>query len=141
YGTWLPGDDRGWRKRNGGGKDPRPALKTAAAKTLVEPPCTLEAWQRAIVDAVIVDHCRIRGWELYARNVRSNHVHVVVDASRKADVMRDQFKSWATRRLRENASSLGLPRRETWWTEKGDTQHLYSLGDIDAATIYLRDLQ
>ena len=87
---------------------------------------TLE--QRAIVQQTIIDHCRIRGWELHAVNVRSNHVHVVVSAEIEPKGIRNQFKAWCSRRLSEHA---GLSEtvaknagRRRWFTEGGDIEFI-----------------
>src|SRR5262247_2784418 len=78
YGTWLPGDDRGWVKRGKGFQFPDPIAKLEAQARMTEDACRLDPEQRKMVELTIADHCRIRGWELHARNCRSNHVHVVV---------------------------------------------------------------
>jgi hypothetical protein len=59
------------------------------------------------------------GWTLHAVNCRTNHVHVVVSAQRKPEDIRDQFKAWCTRKLKESQRDRGGPRREDWWTERG----------------------
>lgn len=85
YGTWLPGDERGWCKRGSRViSTPDPALHDAARSALVEEPVTLNPTQRSLVDAVIVKHCEIRQGVLHACNVRSNHIHIVVSAALSA---------------------------------------------------------
>jgi hypothetical protein len=42
---------------------------------------------------------------LHAVNCRSNHVHVVVTANRDPDEVREQFKAWCTRRLKQGAGA------------------------------------
>ncbi len=82
YGTWLPGDERGWCKRGSRVVEaPDSALQDAANHAMAEETVILTQAQRDLADAVIVKHCAIREWVLHARNVRSNHVHVVVSAA------------------------------------------------------------
>jgi len=64
--------------------------------------------ERDLVDQVIVKHCQIRGWRLHARNVRTNHVHLVVTAPGiDAKIVGEQFKAWGSRRLSEQAGLVG----------------------------------
>src|SRR5437588_11161837 len=83
YGTWLHGDERGstdrrqnifrsphipanerWQQHN------QRALKFTAVSLNVE--------QRQSVHKAIGETCTYRGWHLYAFNIRTNHVHIVV---------------------------------------------------------------
>jgi REP element-mobilizing transposase RayT len=146
YGTWLPGDQRGWVKR-GEWAAPQPAdplLEENARQLMTEDEVVLTHEQRATVDAVIVDHCRIRRWWLHARNVRTNHVHVVVTAtSVHPATVREQLKAWGSRRLSEVAGLRGGGRngRRRWWTENGDI--VFVRGEEHLAQIirYVTELQ
>ncbi len=109
YGTWLPGDQRGWTSESMGGQPPDFPLRRDAAARMKEEACWLDLEERKTVEATIADHCRVRGWELLAVNCRTNHVHVVVRADVHPDEVRTQFKSWSTRRLREFEACRGLP--------------------------------
>src|SRR5688500_9804813 len=94
YGTWLPGDERGWIKYHQGFQRPDPILETEAKARMTEDACRLDEEQRELVEATIAKHCDIRGWTLHAVNCRSNHLHVVVTADRHPDEVREQFKAW-----------------------------------------------
>ena len=95
YGTWLPGDERGWnQKGNFETLAPNPLAKDAAIAKMKEAPFLLSIEDRRIVNETIMAHCEIRAWDLHAVNVRSNHVHVVVTAvDYKPDVVASQFKA------------------------------------------------
>ena len=101
YGTWLPGDERGWIEYRHGWQLPSPARTLEADARMTEDACILDPEQRALVEKTIADHCQIRGWELHAVNCRTNHLHVVVSAHLHPDEIRKQFKAWCTRRLKE----------------------------------------
>src|SRR5437016_205422 len=81
YGTWLPGDERGWVDRRkpdvqaGSG-----GLERYAKSMLVQEMVVLSLEQRRLVGRVIRQHCRIRGWRLHALNVLRTHVHLVITA-------------------------------------------------------------
>ena len=88
---------------------------------MTEGAITLDSQQRNLVEKTIADHCAIQNWTLHAVNCRSNHVHVPVTApARTIEVPREQFKSWCTRKLKEDAKIRGLEHmRSLWWTQRG----------------------
>src|SRR5579884_2299354 len=124
YGSWLPGDERGWVKKGQGVQPPEPVRKETAGALLTESPCTLTPEQRRLVEKTMAEHCRIRGWQLHVVNCRTNHVHVVVTADRDPETVRDQFKAWCTRRLKEQQRARGVAVRTKWWTERGSERCL-----------------
>src|SRR4051794_37027956 len=104
YGTWLPGDARGWVKKNIlGVQPPDVELERQARASMVEDAVVLTLAQRLLLEKTIADHCRIRGWTLHAVNARTNHIHVVVSAERDPADVRDQFKAWCSRKLSDAA--------------------------------------
>ena len=139
YGTWLHGDKRGsidrfhnryrspymppnakWHRYN------QQQLKTA--------PLILGARQRKAIEAAIRETCKIRCWLLLAFNVRTNHVHTVVTASRKAELVRTAFKANATRQLRQD----GLwPHGFSPWARKGSKIKLWNEKSIASAIDYV----
>lgn len=145
YGTWLPGDDRGWTKWHKGEHVPQPILADWCRKQMSERPIVLSAEQREIVNRVIEEHCSKRGWILHQVNCRSNHCHVVVTApGLDGDTVRDQLKAWSTRKLKENERTQGIAedkRREHWWTRKGSVRRLDDEESLEAAILYVRDAQ
>src|SRR6516225_3917296 len=78
YGTWLPGDARGWVEYQKGWQLPDTIRELEAAAVMTEDACRLDKEQRELVAQTILDHCGRRGWVLHAVNCRSNHLHVVV---------------------------------------------------------------
>ncbi|MGE3805401.1 MAG: transposase [Gemmataceae bacterium] len=117
YGTWLPGDRRGWFERGRGAQPAAPLRAFVAALLMTDKAVLLDSEQRRLVEQTITQHCSIRNWCLHAVSCRSNHVHVVVTApNREIEIPREQFKAWCTRRLKEHT-----PRgsRQNYWTERG----------------------
>ncbi len=144
YGTFLPGDQRGWTKWHQGEKSPQPLLEQWCRDQMLEPVCFLDTSQRRIVNTSVQDHCNIRGWTLHAVNCRSNHCHVVVTAlDYDGDLVRDQFKAWCKRRLREDQKKRRLDHelREHWWSRKGSVRKLFDEKSVDAAAIYTLEAQ
>jgi len=138
YGTWLPGDERGWQRRDGGHRlPPNELLKKMAESDMQEAAFCLSQADREIVQQTIARHCEIRGWKLHAVNARSNHIHVVVTApSYKPETVRDQFKAWCTRHLKPN--HLGRIR---FWTEGASCRWINLEDDLEAAICYTKDAQ
>jgi REP element-mobilizing transposase RayT len=127
YGTWLPGDFRGWVKKNFNGvQPPNVKLEQESRARMAEDVIELTNAQRAIVERTVHDHCKIRKWYLHAVNARTNHVHVVVTADRDPDQVMNQFKAWCSRKLSDDAglttSVAQKAGRRHWFTEDGDKQ-------------------
>ena len=146
YGTWLPGDVRGWIKSGLFGiQEPNPELEQHARDMMAESEVRLTPEQRAAVEQTIRKHCQIRNWILHAVNVRSNHVHLVVTCPCDGAKARDELKLWGSRCLSDLA---GLTRpvsakagRRHWWTEKGECKAIDTPEYFENAVHYVADLQ
>jgi REP element-mobilizing transposase RayT len=145
YGTWLPGDERGWVEKPGQFRVPDAETKKAAQQLMTESALNLDVEQRRIVEDTIADHCRIRGWHLHAVNARTQHVHVVVTApGRDPEVVMDQFKAWCTRKLKDRERSRrseGEAIRQNWWTQRGNKRWLSDEESLQAAIHYVLEEQ
>ena len=145
YGTHLPGDSRGWMQWQNGDRTPQPLLAEWCCDQMLEAPIVLDPSQRATVEQAIRDHCKFRSWNLHAVNCRSNHCHVVVTAVDYAgEQVRDQFKAWATRRLKSQIDVSDNPAivlRDHWWTRKGSVRQLFDQDSIDATVRYVLESQ
>ena len=138
YGTWLPGDGRGWVEYREGWQPPDPILELEARARMAEDACILNPAQRRTVELLIAETCRIRGWVLHAVNCRSNHVHVVVSSGvHDPTKIRTDLKAWATRALK-NAYD---PDRANWWAERGSIRYLNDEVSLEAAIFYVREGQ
>ncbi len=135
YGTWLHGDERGsvdryhnrygtryiasnnpWREHN--------------EQLLNHPPVELDALRRASVATAIPDTCAKRGWSLRAINVRTNHVHIVVAANCKPEVLLSAFKANATRQMREDHCWLF---DHSPWVKHGSRRYLWTERQVERA--------
>lgn len=142
YGTWLPGDERGWTEYGHGWQLPDPARKLEAEAKMTEDACGLDREQRRVVEKQVAETCRFRSWELHCVNCRSNHVHVVVSADQDAKIVRNQLKAWCTRRLKELDAVRGRTEvRENWWAERGSQRFINDLESLEATDLYVRDGQ
>jgi hypothetical protein len=121
YGSWLPGDARGWVKRGGGLREPDADLELSVEAGMQGEPVRLDSGQREIVARTVREYCRIRDWVLHALNPRTKHVHVVVSARVQPERVLDQLKAWCSRKL--NEATVNPPTK--WWTYHGSTKYIW----------------
>lgn len=144
YGTWLPGDARGWIEYQKGFQLPDPILELECAARMTEDTCRLAPPQRERVEQQVAETCRHKGWILHAVNCRSNHVHVVLSSTAPPKVIREQLKAWCTRRLNEQQVELDIPKRQRrikWWTDRGSIRWIFNESDLADAIEYVLNQQ
>ena len=139
YGTWLHGDRRGSidRFHNRYGDPylpPNEAWKRHNRQQLKTAPLILGARQRSSVEQAIRETCKIRKWDLQAFNVRTNHVHTVVAANRRPELVLNAFKANATRQLREDRLWL---HPFSPWADKGSKRRLWNERSVANAIDYV----
>jgi REP element-mobilizing transposase RayT len=110
---------------------------------LADAPVFLTESQRDTVDRALVCACAEQPWTLHERNVRTNHVHVVVSADRDGRFVRAHLKAIASAALSDAA---GLPMadkngRRRWWTEKGNVEAVESERALTEICLYVRERQ
>jgi REP element-mobilizing transposase RayT len=149
YGTWLPGDERGFvgsvkvgdsraihnqpgtdydRKLRGLTQFAERNQKAAAVR--------LTRQQAATVANQIRSTATFRQWKIGAFAVMANHVHVVVGVPgdpAPSTLLRD-FKSFCSRELNRTE---GATKR--WWTQSGSTRKLPDESAVIAAIRYVRN--
>jgi REP element-mobilizing transposase RayT len=138
FGTWLPGDERGWKRKDEPEiQPPNRLVREMAESRMKEQAFSLNDDHRRLVEETIRKHCEIRGWLLHALSVRSNHVHVVVTAAGYApETTREQFKAWSTRNLKG-----AVKGRLRFWTEGGSCRWINQQHELEAAVIYVNEAQ
>jgi REP element-mobilizing transposase RayT len=143
YGTWLHGRQEGSvdRQHNAPGEPFLPAdaeLERARRKSMRQEAYSLDGARRAVVLRTILEVAAHRRWQLWAVHVRTNHVHIVVTAADKPEKVMANFKSWASRRLRE---AFGEAADRDRWTQHGSTIYLNSQEALDSKVTYVIDEQ
>ena len=152
YGSWLPGDPRGFvsavRDADGhrvihnvyGTEYDRnvPKLARFAVRRLRGRPIRLTQPQAEIVLHQMHQTIAYRGWQLHAAAVMATHVHVVVEVAGDPDPagILKSLKGYASRALNQKWQQ---PANGTWWTESGSRRVLKSSDAIIAAAEYVRD--
>src|SRR5882724_3169489 len=139
YGTWLHGDERGSVDRHhrvyGTPGLPPSALRRQHDRDLLkQPPVRLSSSERQIVESGIRETCTMRRWQLWTLNVRTNHVHAVISANKKPEVILSAIKANATRGLRE----AGLWTNDlSPWEFRGSKRYLWTEEQLASAIAYV----
>ncbi len=103
YGTWLPGDARGFVKHTDQNQygDPfdtdMPALEASARRAMKGPAVRLSAEQATAVPAQFRETAAYRHWLPVAAAVMSNHFHVVIHGDAEPERMLGDLKGYASR--------------------------------------------
>jgi hypothetical protein len=150
YGTWLPGDARGFvgnvRDQDGSQVSHNlpgtpfdadiPPLEAFVREHMKGSPVYLD---KADSEALIAQYCEtaiIREWTLHAASVMHNHTHVVVGVSGDPGPawILETLKSWATRALKKRRV---IPTNGSFWTAKGSKRKLPNHDALTAAVVYV----
>ncbi|WP_254508272.1 transposase [Anatilimnocola floriformis] len=143
YGTWLPGDSRGWVEYKKGLQLPDPLRELEAQAMMTYDAVWLDEVQRDHVNRQIAETCQHKKWQLFAANCRSNHVHAVVSAS-TPKIMRAQMKAWCSQKLNKLLKADANPIKQAvaeWWADRGSIRWIFNDEGVEAATFYVRDEQ
>ena len=155
YGTWLPGDQRGfvgrvWEHREEDDEEERriehalhetpydaniPKLEMASQSLMKGPPILLNKEQAEVTLNQFRETALIRHWELLAVSIMLNHFHMVVGVmgDPKPGKILGDFKSYATRTL---SKKFGAPASETWWTERGSKRKIKDETSLNNRVVY-----
>jgi REP element-mobilizing transposase RayT len=101
-------------------------------------PYSLDRDGRATVLEALREVCLHRGWSLLAAHVRTNHVHVVVEAEVRPEKVMNDFKSYASRGLNRLGGDESNRKR---WAHHGSTRWLWEDQDVREALRYVIEEQ
>lgn len=138
YGTWLPGDERGWVEYRHGWQLPSQNLHDSCRACLPEEQCVLSVPERQIVLKQILQTFDFRKWIHYASDCRSNHAHIVIGAANTTPKkIRVDVKAWCTRRFREHSRADW----ENWWAERGSIRFVWTEASLQTVIQYVTESQ
>ncbi len=103
-----------------------------------QPPCSMDCSRREVVLAALLERCQQQQWALLAAHVRTNHVHLVVEAEASPERVMNDVKAYASRRL--NQTELDELARKRW-ARHGSTRWLWEPEHVSAAIRYVVDEQ
>lgn len=143
YGCHLHGDPEGSidRAHNLPGSrlvEPDSRWVAWARHEMNQPHYLLDEPRRRVVLNSIIERSSTRHWQLLAAHVRTNHVHVLVEAEARPERVMNDLKSFASRRLNELGFDTTDRRR---WARYGSTRWLWKREDVLAALTYVVDKQ
>ena len=150
YGSWLPGDPRGFVSylRDTSGRQVKhnipgtpydaelPQLQRFAQCLLRGEPIRLVLDQAEVVLEQFQETARHRGWQLLAVAIMANHVHVVVGVPgdpNPSKILGD-LKSYGSRALNQR---WGKRPSGSWWAESGSKRKLPDERAVFAAIRYV----
>jgi REP element-mobilizing transposase RayT len=152
YGTWLPGDERGFvsQIRDANGRrtihnipgTPRaaniPALQCYARSLLKSDPIRLSLHQAETLLEQFQETSYYRDWLLLAVGIVANHVHTAlgVPADPEPEKILGDLKSYGSRKLNRR---WGKPESETSWARSGSTRKLPNQDAVLGAIRYVID--
>ncbi len=152
YGSWLPGDRRGFVGTIRDAKGEKvthnqphtpcdadiPPLERYARTIMKGPPIFLVFQQAKVLFQQFRETEKHRGWCLRAVGIMANHIHLVVGVPGDPDPekIRGDFKAYGSRVLNKG---WGKPKSETWWTESGSDRNLPDEAALLAAIEYVRN--
>ncbi len=143
YGTRLHGDESGSVDRHNslvGSRrlEPDTFRVLAESREMLQDPYVLDEAARQSVLAAIRKHCAHRGWNLQVAHLRSNHVHVIVEAGIRPERIMNEFKAYASRALNQLTSEGPYRKR---WSRHGSTRWLWKEEDVSHALRYVVEEQ
>lgn len=140
YGTWLHGDEKGSVDRHGFNFYGTPRmfqsekLKNFMKQEMKQKPVILDKKERVSVLDAVKEVCEFREYELFAINIRTNHLHAVVSANAKPEKIINDFKAYATRRLRE---SKLIEKDRIVWARGKSRRYLWKPRHVEIAIDYV----
>ena len=140
FGTWLHGDERGAFQRSRDSRfktitiSPNVPLRGKMLSEIRQKPIVLSVRQRDIVKEAISEVCTHREYFPRAINVQSNHAHIVVSKNIKPNKIVNDFKAYATRRLRAAGE---FPAKVKIWSRGASTRYLWKPRHVETAVDYV----
>jgi len=147
YGTWLPGDRRGYvsntlrsegveRKRNQPGTEyaaDHEFTRRRAGEIQKYPPVRLSRSHALAAASALADTSRDRGWQVMRGAVMANHVHLLLrDVPDDGPAVRRILKGVSQKVLSDRH---GKPMR--WWTAGGSDRYLHDERSTLGAVAYV----
>ena len=153
YGTWLPGDKRGFVSGIQNSEEIRvihnqpdtlyledmPSLENYSKNILKNEPVWLTLLDANSLLKQFHETAGIRNYNLRAVAILANHVHLVVNAvdKIKPNLFLKDFKSYGSRALNREGDLTKKSRR--WWTSSGSARFLGSEKATQGAIDYVRN--
>ncbi len=138
YGTWLPGDNRGWQnKLIKEVQSPNTNLYKYAQQKMVETTFYISPSDRVVLEREIIAYCHSKRWFLRAISVRSNHIHTLISVENlHPKTVCQRLKAISTIALKRSHNN-----RKKFWTEGCSTRYIFNEESLESAFIYVTETQ
>jgi REP element-mobilizing transposase RayT len=113
-------------------------LFTAELRLMGQPGYQMDEPRRHAVLEGIIHRCNQADWSLIAAHVRTNHVHIIVQAENLPEFLMTRLKSAASRCLNERGFDDKTRKR---WARHGSTRTLFDHDSVREAIRYVLDSQ
>ena len=138
YGSWLPGDARGWIDRHEHQIHTADLQREANARErMQDKQVLLNARLRTLVEETIQEVCTYKEWKLRGIAVQSNHIHVILSASEinPTEILRT-LKAYCSRALNQHTHQT---KSKSWWTRSGSIRYLSHNHSLQRALEYVEN--
>jgi REP element-mobilizing transposase RayT len=133
YGTWLPGDERGYVNNKGQTLRGNKELLQKNQGRQKTPAVKLSRQEKKIAQQVILDEAKKIGHKIIALAVCTNHIHLLAEPHQQSieDII-GRYKSITTRAFWEYG------RKGKIWTRGFDKQFCFTTKELAARTKYVQ---
>jgi len=132
YGTWLPGDGRGYVDNKGQLQNGDENILQKSKELLNSPPVKLNLSEKKLTKQTILDEAQRIGHKIIALVVCTNHVHLLAKPHQEPiDKIIGRYKSITTRIFWEYGKKGKI------WTRGFDKQFCFTEKELTARIIYI----
>jgi REP element-mobilizing transposase RayT len=133
YGTWLPGDERGYVNNKGQTLPSDKELLQRSKELQKYPTVILNNQEKKFAQQIILDEAYKINHKIIALTVCTNHVHLLAKPNQQSieDIIR-RYKNITTRAFWEYG------RKGKIWTRGFDKQFCYTIKELTARIIYIQ---
>ncbi len=148
YGSWLPGDARGFVSRRPSSDAGRVIrnipgtpydvdqkdVEEAARERMQGKPVTLERAHVLTVLGAFIEAARNHSISIVALSIMPDHVHLLCQGAQSGSELMQLFKGVSARRLGQAHPLTSAPR---WWTKAGSKRHFRKREDLQPVVSYV----
>ena len=133
YGTWLPGDERGYVNRQGQALEGNDELLQISKELQKYPTVKLSPQEKIIAEEIIAAEAKKIGHTIIAMSITSNHVHLLAKPHQQSiDKIIGRYKSMTTRALWKYG------RRGRIWAHGYHKRYCFTINEINAKIDYVQ---
>jgi REP element-mobilizing transposase RayT len=133
YGSWLPGDERGYVNNQGQTVNGNEGILQISTERQKYPTVKLNKQERKTAEQIILAEAEKIGHEIIALAVCTNHVHLLAKPHQQPiDKIIGRYKSITTRAF------WGYGRKGEIWARGFDKQYCYTVNELTAKINYVQ---